>query len=175
MNLVQQCSFSIIKYRILIEYKFIQHAWTIINIWSCIYKKQWKNNWHNRLLWWLQMLCLKPCNVIISAAAYSLGANFIWFIGLILSLLIIIGVVVFIIMCRRVTKHKPPPQSKLNGKSVWQLGKGGGGCHEVCREQVLFGSLMELSVRCEVFFQGQRSLWNLKIIWAILFLHYINF
>lgn len=99
----------------------------MINIWSCIYKKQWKNNWHNRLLWWLQMLCLKPCNVIISAAAYSLGANFIWFIGLILSLLIIIGVVVFIIMCRRVTKHKPPPQSKLNGKSVWQLGKGGGG------------------------------------------------
>lgn len=99
------------------------------------------------------MLCLKPCNVIISAAAYSLGANFIWFIGLILSLLIIIGVVVFIIMCRRVTKHNPPPQSKLNGKSVWQLGKGGWGCHEVYREQVLSGSVMELSVRCVVFFQ----------------------
>ncbi|XP_048738673.2 neuroglian-like isoform X2 [Ostrea edulis] len=48
------------------------------------------------------------------AAAYSLGANFAWFIGLILSLLIIIAVVVFIIMCRKVTKNKPPPQSKLN-------------------------------------------------------------
>lgn len=145
----------------------------MINIWSCIYKRQWKNNWHNRLLWWLQMLCLKPCNVIISAAAYSLGANFIWFIGLILSLLIIIGVVVFIIMCRRVTKHNPPPQSKLNGKSVWQLGKGGGVSWSIQGAGIIWFSYGIVSSMCSVF-PGQPSLWNLKIIWAILFLHYIN-
>lgn len=126
-------------------------------------------------MWWLQMLCLKPCNVIISAAAYSLGANFIWFIGLILSLLIIIGVVVFIIMCHRVTKHNPPPQSKLNGKSVWQLGKGGVGVSwSIQGAGIIWFSYGIVSLMCSVF-PGQPSLWNLKIIWAILFLHYIKF
>lgn len=153
----------------------------MINIWSCIYKRQWKNNWHNRLLWWLQMLCLKPCNVIISAAAYSLGANFIWFIGLILSLLIIIGVVVFIIMCRRVTKHKPPPQSKLNGKSVWQLGKGGGGVMKYAGSRYYLVHLWNCQFDVKWFFKDNvlyEILKSFELFYfyiTLIFRFYINF
>ena len=53
---------------------------------------------------------------LFTAAAYSLAANFGWFIGLILSLLVIIACGVFIYFARKNVRDKPPPQPKLNGK-----------------------------------------------------------
>ncbi|KAJ8301648.1 hypothetical protein KUTeg_020635 [Tegillarca granosa] len=48
------------------------------------------------------------------ASAYSLGANFGWFIGLILSILIIIGVGVLIWFLRKKALSKPPQERKYN-------------------------------------------------------------
>lgn len=53
------------------------------------------------------------CVILFSAAAYSLGNNFAWFIGLILSVLILIALSTYIVLMYK--KHPEPKRKQYTG------------------------------------------------------------